>query len=83
MESLPRSMQRNAPSKVPISASRCPQVFTSEFYSIGAPFAVYGAGVLVASAYRRQQGNRQFFTEMESVGGDNGAPVGAWWEEEI
>jgi hypothetical protein len=29
------------------------QIFTSEFYNIGAPFAVYGSGVLVASAYRR------------------------------
>jgi hypothetical protein len=28
-----------------------PKIFASEFYSIGAPFAVYGAGVLVASAY--------------------------------
>jgi hypothetical protein len=30
------------------------KIFISEFYSIGALFAVYGAGVLVASAYRRQ-----------------------------
>ena len=28
------------------------------------------------SAYRRQQGNRQFFTETESVGGGDGVPVG-------
>lgn len=33
-------------------------------------------GVLLVSAYRRQQGNRQFFTETETVGGDNGGPVG-------
>ena len=52
------------------------KIFTSEFYSIGALFAVYGAGVLAVSAYRRQQGNRQFFTETESVGGGDGAPVG-------
>jgi len=44
------------------------KIFTSEFYSIGALFAVYGAGVLVVSAYRRQQGNRQFFNEL----GDDG-----------
>lgn len=43
------------------------KIFTSEFYSIGALFAVYGAGVLIVSAYRRHQGNRQFFSE---VGGD-------------
>ena len=56
------------------------KIFTSEFYSIGALFAVYGAGVLAVSAYRRQQGNRQFFTETESVGGGNdndGGPVGS------
>jgi hypothetical protein len=52
------------------------KIFTSEFYSIGALFAVYGAGVLAVSAYRRQQGNRQFFTETESVGGGDGGPVG-------
>ncbi|EXJ80068.1 hypothetical protein A1O3_08354 [Capronia epimyces CBS 606.96] len=44
------------------------KIFTSEFYSIGALFAVYGAGVLAVSAYRRQQGNRQFFSEV----GDDG-----------
>lgn len=44
------------------------KIFTSEFYSIGALFAVYGAGVLLVSAYRRQQGNRQFFTDI----GDDG-----------
>ncbi|EHY61307.1 hypothetical protein HRR83_009005 [Exophiala dermatitidis] len=44
------------------------KIFTSEFYSIGALFAVYGAGVLLVSAYRRQQGNRQFFSEI----GDDG-----------
>jgi uncharacterized membrane protein YidH (DUF202 family) len=44
------------------------KIFTSEFYSIGALFAAYGAGVLVVSAYRRQQGNKQFFTDI----GDDG-----------
>jgi len=44
------------------------KIFTSEFYSIGALFAVYGAGVLLVSAYRRQQGNKQFFSEI----GDDG-----------
>jgi len=44
------------------------KIFTSEFYSIGALFAVYGAGVLAVSAFRRMQGNRQFFSEV----GDDG-----------
>ena len=44
------------------------KIFTAEFYSIGALFAVYGAGVLAVSAYRRQQGNRQFFTDVGNDG---------------
>jgi uncharacterized membrane protein YidH (DUF202 family) len=44
------------------------KIFTSEFYSIGALFAVYGVGVLLVSAYRRQQGNTQFFTEVGDEG---------------
>ena len=52
------------------------KIFTSEFYSIGALFAVYGAGVLAVSAYRRQQGNRQFFTETEFQPGDPGVSEG-------
>ncbi|KAM0691296.1 hypothetical protein Q7P36_010067 [Cladosporium allicinum] len=44
------------------------KIFTSEFYSIGALFAVYGAGILAVSAFRRMQGNRQFFSEV----GDDG-----------
>lgn len=44
------------------------KIFTAEFYSIGALFAVYGAGVLAVGAYRRKQGNKQFFTEV----GDDG-----------
>lgn len=60
------------------------KIFTSEFYSIGgclacpygneaytnagALFAVYGAGVLAVSAFRRMQSNRQFFTEVGEDG---------------
>ncbi|KAH9842287.1 hypothetical protein Tdes44962_MAKER07607 [Teratosphaeria destructans] len=44
------------------------KIFTSEFYSIGALFAVYGAGVLGVSAFRRMQGNRQFFSELGEDG---------------
>ena len=34
----------------------------------GALFAVYGAGVLSVSFYRRMQGNRQFFSEVGEDG---------------
>jgi hypothetical protein len=44
------------------------RIFTSEFYSIGALFAVYGAGLLFTSVFRRQQGNRQFFSELDDDG---------------
>lgn len=44
------------------------KIFTSEFYSIGALFAVYGAGILFASLFRRQQGNKQFFSEVGEDG---------------
>lgn len=44
------------------------KIFSREFYSIGALFAIYGAGVLVIGLFRRQQGNRQFFAEV----GDDG-----------
>ncbi|KAL2218292.1 hypothetical protein M432DRAFT_632882 [Thermoascus aurantiacus ATCC 26904] len=44
------------------------KVFTSEFYSIGALFAVYGTGVLIIGLFRRQQGNRQFFSEVGEDG---------------
>jgi hypothetical protein len=40
------------------------KIFTAEFYSIGALFAAYGTAMLIISLYRRQQGNRQFFTEI-------------------
>jgi uncharacterized membrane protein YidH (DUF202 family) len=46
------------------------KIFTAEFYSIGALFAVYGAGVLFTSMYRQMQGNRQFFDEVD----DHGVP---------
>ncbi|KAJ3958343.1 hypothetical protein N0V92_005071 [Colletotrichum tropicale] len=38
------------------------KIFTSEFYAIGALFAVYGAAVMLVAIYRRHEGNRQFFT---------------------
>ncbi|KAI9894819.1 MAG: hypothetical protein M1814_000038 [Vezdaea aestivalis] len=44
------------------------KIFTAEFYSIGALFAVYGAGVLFTSLFRRQQGNKQFFAEVDEAG---------------
>lgn len=42
------------------------KVFTSEFYTIGALFAVYGAAIMLVAAYRRYEGNRQFFDDEES-----------------
>jgi len=44
------------------------KIFTAEFYSIGALFAVYGAGILFISLFRRQQGNKQFFSEVGEDG---------------
>jgi hypothetical protein len=44
------------------------KIFTAEFYSIGALFAVYGAGVILISLYRRWAGNRQFFSEIGEDG---------------
>lgn len=44
------------------------KIFTAEFYSIGALFATYGAGVLMVSLYRRYEGNRQFFSEIDGDG---------------
>ena len=44
------------------------KVFTSEFYSIGALFATYGAGILLVSMYRRYEGQRQFFSEVGEDG---------------
>ena len=44
------------------------KIFTKEFYSIGALFATYGAGILMVSVYRRYEGNRQFFSEVGADG---------------
>ncbi len=44
------------------------RIFTSEFYAIGALFSLYGTGILVASLFRRQQGNKQFFSEVGEDG---------------
>ncbi|KAL8965739.1 MAG: hypothetical protein Q9197_006357, partial [Variospora fuerteventurae] len=44
------------------------KIFTSEFYSIGALFAIYGSGILLTSLLRRQQGNKQFFSEIGEDG---------------
>lgn len=44
------------------------KIFTAEFYSIGALFAVYGAGVLTIGLFRRQQGNKQFFSHVDDDG---------------
>ena len=41
------------------------KIFTSEFYPIGALFAVYGAAVMLVAIYRRYEGNRQFFSREE------------------
>ncbi|KAK0618326.1 hypothetical protein B0T17DRAFT_509870 [Bombardia bombarda] len=53
------------------------KIFTSEFYSIGALFAVYGAAVMLVAIFRRYEGNRQFFdqeeTEDESFSENDGA----------
>ena len=35
------------------------KIFTAEFYSIGALFSVYGAGILFTSLFRRQQGKKK------------------------
>ena len=43
-------------------------MFTAEFYSIGALFSLYGTAVLVASLFRRREGNRQFFSEVDDDG---------------
>lgn len=45
------------------------KIFTEEFYATGALFAVYGAAVLLVAAYRRYQGNRQFYTSETAHGG--------------
>ncbi|KAI3332010.1 hypothetical protein HD806DRAFT_479057 [Xylariaceae sp. AK1471] len=44
------------------------KIFTSEFYAIGALFAVYGVTVLLCAMYRRYEGNRQFFSTTDDDG---------------
>ncbi len=44
------------------------KIFTAEFYRIGALFAAFGFAILLAGLFRRQQGNRQFFTEADENG---------------
>ncbi|KAI1330974.1 hypothetical protein F5Y16DRAFT_321016 [Xylariaceae sp. FL0255] len=44
------------------------KIFTSEFYAIGALFAVYGGAVLLCAMYRRYEGNRQFFSTTDDDG---------------
>ncbi|KAL7266730.1 hypothetical protein RUND412_010713, partial [Rhizina undulata] len=39
------------------------KIFTHEFYSIGALFAVFGTCIMVASLMRRSSGNRQIFSD--------------------
>ncbi|KAK3498590.1 hypothetical protein B0T13DRAFT_470017 [Neurospora crassa] len=54
------------------------KIFTSEFYPIGALFAVYGAAVMLVAIYRRYEGNRQFFDqEVEEEDLDNDEHHGA------
>ncbi|KAK3329608.1 hypothetical protein B0H66DRAFT_597182 [Apodospora peruviana] len=42
------------------------KIFTSEFYPIGALFAVYGTAIMLVAIYRRHEGNRQFFDQEET-----------------
>ncbi|KAK1834741.1 hypothetical protein QBC39DRAFT_395780 [Podospora conica] len=42
------------------------KIFTSEFYPIGALFAVYGAAIMLVAIFRRYEGNQQFFDKLES-----------------
>ncbi|KAI1295830.1 hypothetical protein F5Y03DRAFT_399171 [Xylaria venustula] len=44
------------------------KVFTSEFYAIGALFAVYGATIMLCALYRRYEGNKQFFNIIDHEG---------------
>lgn len=55
------------------------RIFTSEFYPIGALFAVHGAAVMLVAIYRRYEGNRQFFdqeVEEDLEDGDEGDRIG-------
>jgi uncharacterized membrane protein YidH (DUF202 family) len=51
-----------------ISSSRSNRTGGLICIPLGALFAVYGAGVLGVSAFRRMQGNRQFFSEVGEDG---------------
>lgn len=42
------------------------KIFTSEFYPIGALFAVFGGAIMLVAVFRRYEGNRQFFDESYS-----------------
>ncbi|KAK0731572.1 hypothetical protein B0H67DRAFT_597425 [Lasiosphaeris hirsuta] len=42
------------------------KIFNSDFYAIGALFAVYGAAIMLVAIFRRYEGNRQFFDKVES-----------------
>ncbi|KAK3497083.1 uncharacterized protein B0T23DRAFT_74522 [Neurospora hispaniola] len=53
------------------------KIFTSEFYPIGALFAVYGAAVMLVAIYRRYEGNRQFFDQEVEEDLDNDERHGA------
>jgi hypothetical protein len=44
------------------------KIFTAEFYSIGALFAVYGVGVLVVGSYRRRQGMKVIWLDGRQEG---------------
>jgi hypothetical protein len=48
------------------------KVFNSDFYPIGALFAVYGAAIMLVAIYRRYEGNRQFFDGDEDPDGSVG-----------
>src|SRR2546430_457195 len=41
------------------------KIFTQEFYPIGVLFSCYGVLVMFIAAFRRQEGNRQFFLKRE------------------
>ena len=43
------------------------KIFNREFYSIGALFTLFGAGVLGVGFFRRAQGNRQFFVARDGT----------------
>lgn len=51
------------------------KIFTAEFYSIGALFAVYGAGVLAVGGYRRSEGNKIFFVVSQREGEREGTEL--------